>query len=443
MRALCVLSIGLVIALAAQGMSWPQAQQTGQTSAQRPRPTQTPSNHAPGSQAKPSPTQKASASPTPDKAAAQSTKPPVTAKDLVEQGKQLYRTANLAAETNRAVRLQKALDKFQAALALEPDLDEALGLAAITAFRLDNQPPAREWFRHRAELSDQKDSVKAYSYYWAALTLWREAHGLIAKHGQIKEGKIVFELPEEESTAAAKYIADGLDDAGRALAIIPNYAEAHNLRNLLRTEAAFIAPDEKKAAEEHRAALASLRKAIELHRPASNANDAAAMFGAPTIYVAEFARTKDEDAALKEPAMKLSEGGRPLTRVAALFPSVRPSKTQSDPKDPSVTGVTAEGGAYSLGSGRGALNAAYLPGTVKVEVLISTTGNVLFAHVVDGRSDLNGAALLAAKKWTFAPAKFEGHLVQVSGVITFEMKPAGAKPSPSPTPAKKLPEKSK
>jgi len=126
---------------------------------------------------------------------------------------------------------------------------------------------------------------------------------LIAKRGQIKDGKTAFDLSEEESTAAAKYIADGLDYAGRALVIIPGYAEAHNLRNLLHTEAAFIAPDEKKAAEEHRAALSSLRKAIELHHPASNANDAAAMFGSPTVYVAEFARTKDEDAALKESAM--------------------------------------------------------------------------------------------------------------------------------------------
>lgn len=431
------------MALAARGAGWPQAQQTGQTPTPRPRVMSSPSNQASSSQAKPSPTQKATASPTPDKAAAQSTKPPVTAKDLVEQGKQLYRAANAAAEVNRAARLQKALDKFQAALALEPDHDEALALAALTAFRLDNQSQAREWLVHRAELPNQKDSVKAYSYYWAALTLWREAHELIAKHGQLKDGKTVFELPDEESTAAAKYIADGLDDTGRALAIIPGYAEAHNLSNLLHTEAASIASDEKKAAEEHRAALTALRKALEFHHPASNANDAAAMFGAPTVYVAEFARTKDEDAALKESAMKLSEGGHPLTRVAALFPAVRPPKTQGDSKDPSVTGLTAEGGAYSLGSGRGALNAAYLPGTVKVEVLISTTGSVLFAHIVDGRSDLNGAALLAAKKWTFAPAKFEGHLVQVSGVITFEMKPAGVKPSPSPTPVKKLPEKSK
>jgi TonB family protein len=85
--------------------------------------------------------------------------------------------------------------------------------------------------------------------------------------------------------------------------------------------------------------------------------------------------------------------------------------------------VTAGGGAYSLGAGRGALTAAYTPGIVKVEVLISAAGDVVFAHVVDGRHDLNGSAVMAAREWKFEPAKFEGKPVQVSGVITFDMKP--------------------
>jgi TonB family protein len=71
------------------------------------------------------------------------------------------------------------------------------------------------------------------------------------------------------------------------------------------------------------------------------------------------------------------------------------------------------------------LTAAYTPGKVKVEVLISATGEVVFGHIVDGRPDLNGAAILAARAWKFEPAKFEGKQVQVSGMITFDMKPAG------------------
>ena len=80
-----------------------------------------------------------------------------------------------------------------------------------------------------------------------------------------------------------------------------------------------------------------------------------------------------------------------------------------------------------MGAGRGALTAAYSPGTVKVEVLVSKTGDVVFAHVVTGRDDLNGAAVLAARRWKFAPATFDGTPVQLSGVITFDMRPPGSK----------------
>ncbi|MER3418133.1 MAG: hypothetical protein C4343_03265, partial [Chloroflexota bacterium] len=69
-------------------------------------------------------------------------KPPVTAKDLVEQGKQFYRTS----------KLPQALKKFTDALKLEADNDEALGLAAITAFRLGNYEQSRELFGRRLAL---------------------------------------------------------------------------------------------------------------------------------------------------------------------------------------------------------------------------------------------------------------------------------------------------
>src|SRR5262249_875608 len=131
----------------------------------------------------------------------------------------------------------------------------------------------------------------------------------------------------------------------------------------------------------------------------------------------------DEDEnKIEDPMKKLITGGKPIKRMEAIFPSARPAKS-SNQKDPSVKGVTADGGAYSLGTGRGALTAAYSPGIVKVEVLISATGEVVFGHFIEGRSDLNGAAILASRAWKFEPAKFEGKQVQVSGVITFDMKP--------------------
>lgn len=339
---------------------------------------------------------------------------PPTAAELVIQGKALY----------RAARFKQALAKFEAALKLEAQHDEALGLAAITAFRVDNQTAAREYFLRRAELPKQKNSIKAYSFYRVALTCWRAAHDLIAKYGEIKEGQLLFALPEDKRDEAREYIKDGLKYVERALDITKNYAEAYNVRNLLQAEAALAETDADDVEKYRERSVESLRRALALTRPApAGAAAESADFSYPTVRVAAFAVNQEEDALLDDPMLKLIAGGRPIKRVAARFPSVRPPQADSDTTDPANKGVTAEGGAYSLGAGRGALTAAYAPGKVKIEMLISTAGKVVFAHIVSGRSDLNGAAILAARGWTFEPATFEGRPVQLSTVVTFEMRP--------------------
>lgn len=354
--------------------------------------------------------------------AAPPAKPQPTAGDLIAQGKRLYQGRKFA----------PALAKFEAALKLEPTNDEGLGLAAITAFRLDDQAKAREMFRRRAELPEQKPSVKAYSYYRIALTHWRDAHDLVAKDcGLGRQGETVCKLSEKDVSAATLQIASGLDFVQRALAITPNYAEAYNVKNLLHAEAALIAVDEQQVEVERRQSLEALRQALALYRPSAGSAEAA-NFNIPTFRLGEFTTTKELDAKLDDPLRKLVDGAVPLTRAAAAFPAARAPKVPTDPGDPSATGVTPQGGAYSLGSGRGALSAAYVPGMVKVEVLISTTGNVVFAHILRGRSDLNPAAVAAAKLWKFTAPRFEGKPVQVSGVITFDMRPGAAKPAAPP-----------
>jgi len=347
-----------------------------------------------------------------------------SAAQLIEQGKALY----------RAQRFKPALAKFEAALKLEPENDEALGLAAVTAFRLDNQPQSREYFVRRADLTGQKDSVKAFSYYRVALTYWREVHDLVAKFGEIKEDKVVFTIPEQNQTDVRSAIENGLEYADKAMTISNNFAETYNVKNLLHAEAALAATDDEDAHEHRKRSTESLRRAMDLSKaPAGSKGVDVADFSLPTIRVSEFSHTDEEEGKIEDPMKKLITGGRPVKRTQAIFPSAKPAKSGGQ-NDPSAKGVTSGGGAYSLGTGRGALTAAYAPGIVKVEVLISTTGDVVFAHVVDGRSDLNGAAILAARAWKFEPAKFEGKQVQVSGVITFDMKPARAKPTPTPKP---------
>jgi tetratricopeptide (TPR) repeat protein len=334
---------------------------------------------------------------------------------LIAQGKALY----------RAQRLKPALAKFEAALKLDPENDEALSLAAVTAFRLDLQPQSRDYFVRRADLKGQKDSVKAFSYYRVALTYWREAHDLVAKVAGIKVNKVVVTTPELNREDIRSGINKGLEYADKALAILDNFAEAHNIKNLLHAEAALSADSEGMADAHRRQSVGSLRRAIELSKAAAGAKGGdVADFSLPTIRVSEFAHTDEEESKIEDPMKTLITGGRPVKRMQATFPGARPAKAGNQ-DDPSAKGVTKDGGAYSLGAGRGALTAAYAPGVVKVEVLVSSVGDVVFAHVVEGRSDLNGEAILAARAWKFEPAKFEGKQVQVSGMITFEMKPGG------------------
>lgn len=354
----------------------------------------------------------------------QEPKPEISAEQLLEQGKAQY----------KAGKFPQAMAKFEAALKLEPERDDALGLAADLAYRLDDQAKARTWFLRRAELSNQKDSIRAYSFYRAALSFWREVHDKIAMNGNYKDGQTEYKLPEKLVPEVEEQITSGLYYAERALTISGTFAEAHTLKSLLNTEHSFIAETEKKIAEHRRLSLNSLRKALELVK-AKDPKTLAADFGTPTVIVGEFAPTKIEEDRALTPEYKVTEGGDVLARVPAVFPSIRPSKNTDAGEN--TTGVTKDGGAVSLGGGRGALTAAYAPGKVKVEVLVSATGEVVFAHVVQGRSDLNGAAVVAARKWKFNPAKFEGKPVQMSGVITFDMRPGRSSGTPPPSPPKK------
>ncbi|HWQ33156.1 MAG TPA: hypothetical protein VNQ79_09890 [Blastocatellia bacterium] len=350
-------------------------------------------------------------------------KPTLTARDLIDQGKKLY----------RAEKYKPALQKFEAAIKLEPQNDEALGLAAVTAFRLDLQAKAREMFQQRAQLPEQKLSVRAYCDYWSALTHWREVHDLIAAGGELKQGQVTYKLKEKDLASARGHIAQGLEAVKRALEVKSDYAEALNVRNLLHTEAALIAEDESQAAEERKLALESLRQAFGYFQQASQTKGpVAANFGAPTVRVGEFATTPDEDSLLTDPMLLKLQGGRPVSRAVAVIPPYRPPVQKGDPDDPASKGVTYSGGAVSVGPGRGAMFGQLVPGLVKVEVLVGPGGDVVFARQVSGRAEIGGLAVAAAHKWTFQPASFEGKPVQVSGIITFDVKASKAKPAASP-----------
>ncbi len=332
--------------------------------------------------------------PAPDRNTPVSTQPDLKVGDLIQQGKSLYRSA----------RFKQALAKFEAALKQEPGHDEALGLAAVTAFRLDNQAQSREFFLRRVELPGQKDSVKAYSFYRVALTYWREAHDIVAKYGNTESGELVYDLPERDVLNVKDDITYGLDYVSRALKIRNDFLEAYNVKNLLHAEAALAERDEKKANGHRNQSIEALRRALTLaEKSAAGARSDTTDFSQPTVRIAEVARTKEDEGRIVDPMMEKIEGGTPKRRLQPIFPSVRSLKPSTDPNNPSGVGTSQVE-------------------TVKVEILVSTTGSVVFAHIIEGHPEIHGAAIVAARSWKFEPAKFEGRLVQISSVITFPVK---------------------
>lgn len=352
------------------------------------------------------------------------TAPPATAKDLIAQGNQQYRKG----------KFEQAAKQFLAALKLEPNNDEALGYASLTAYQLGNLTQARELFQRRADLPNQKGTIKTFSTYMVALTCWRQAHELVAKRGELKLPETVYLLPEKELTAAHEHITAGLATIHKVLALKPDYAEAINVKNLLHAEAAVIATADSKATEHRTAALNALRQAIKLHK--AGAED----FGAPTVLLGEFGATDEEQNQISDPMLAKVEGGRPLTRTTAVLPVVKiaAARPRSQGGEPPPTGVGPGGSAVSVGPGQGALRPSKTEtvqlkgGLAKVEVLINSAGKVVIARILDGPAATTGPAYEAAKKWTFSPPKFEGHPVQVLGVITFNVQSSGKDTKPKP-----------
>ncbi len=339
--------------------------------------------------------------------------PVITAQSEMTQGVALYKKG----------KFDLAAKKFQAAVKLEPSNDDALGYAALTAFQLGNMAQARDFFQRRTDLPNQKNSIKTYSNYMIGMTRWRQAHEIIIKRGELVIGKTTYKLSDKEILAANEHVNAGLASIKKSLAIKSDYSEALNVLNLLNAEAAALATDEVKADQFRKSSLDALNRSLKSRIPGiKEVTD----FGAPTIRLGEFS-VAVEDTVTDEIAHSI-QGGTPLNRVSAVLPYI---KVQPKSVSAPVADSSPNGAALSVGPGQGALKASTKQkaevvqlkgGKAKVEVLISTLGKVMFARMIDGPPATTTPAINAAKKWTFVPATFEGKPVQVSGVITFNVR---------------------
>jgi tetratricopeptide (TPR) repeat protein len=324
----------------------------------------------------------------------------------IKEGEALYRSR----------KFKQALEKFEAALRLDPKNDGALFYAAVTAFRLGNQVQSRGYFLRRAELPGQKDTVKAFCYYRVALTYWREAHDNVARYGDITGERLVYNLPERAAADAERSITNGLEYVDRAIAITKEFGAAHNIKNLLHAEAALVAKDQKKATDHRNQSIMALRQAVEKTEKATGARSGDAVdFSQPTVRIAEFGVTIEDDRKIDDPMTKMIAGGKPRRRVKANFPTIRLQNPPGEAKDT----ATSEGGAAPSAPDQAVAPAREV---IKVEILVSTTGSVLFTRIIEGQQGLNDAAILAAQGWKFEPATFNGKPIQLSSVISFEVK---------------------
>ena len=238
-------------------------------------------------------------------------KPPPQPKDLIEQGKRLYRLQQY----------KTALDKFEAALKLSPDDDEALGLAAVTSYRLDNQSRARELFARRAELPNQKDSVKAYCYQRIALCIWRQVHQIVAKARTYDaQGNLVMKASNETGSVTSD-IATGLDFVSRALKISPQFSEAYAVASLLHADAADASTEKAESGREESKSLEALRSAIQQYRPAASAAATeVANFSVPTLtWSAISAQRPRSTPSLRARCQRVSRGGARLPAYPPRF----------------------------------------------------------------------------------------------------------------------------
>ncbi|HEX2522574.1 MAG TPA: energy transducer TonB, partial [Terriglobia bacterium] len=62
-------------------------------------------------------------------------------------------------------------------------------------------------------------------------------------------------------------------------------------------------------------------------------------------------------------------------------------------------------------------------GTVRIAIVVDTTGKVISAKAVDGATVLRGSAELAVKQWRFKPATMNGAPVTGSGTVSVVFNP--------------------
>src|SRR5262249_34667916 len=126
----------------------------------------------------------------------------------------------------------------------------------------------------------------------------------------------------------------------------------------------------------------------------------------------------------------------PRPAVAALNQSA-PAEA---PKRITVSGGVLQGSAIKKvqPSYPPVAKAAKASGAVQVQILVSETGEVIEASVINGHPLLRDAALQAARQWQFKPTELSGKPVKVQGILTFNFTLSDEEPGPPTAEARRV-----
>lgn len=130
----------------------------------------------------------------------------------------------------------------------------------------------------------------------------------------------------------------------------------------------------------------------------------------------------DESNNSKENSLSNTGNETPATNtMSENRPDTPPTSSNTDSSAPTVMGGILNSRATSLPLPEypAAAKAVKAQGTVNVNIIVDTSGNVVFAQAVDGHPLLRAAAEKAARQAKFPPLGVNGKPVTVKGGLTY------------------------
>ena len=306
-------------------------------------------------------------------------------------------------------RAREAIKAYQRIVEKEPGNEEADKSVAALYGALKEEALQREWIVQRASNAAVSDDRRAEAYTMLAGKDWNCSYEITErtenKEIVTKGGSpiIRYRKPKDqiEFNKAQQCAMSGMEMTEMALILSPQNDMAWSYKTNLLLEMAKLAEMSDQhdlKAEYKRQADEAMKRGAELSE--ENQVTAAAADD-------DRSRTTQADATtttITDPASSLPVTTLPR-EADSIYGSVPTGRATSIPKPVyprDVHGVS---------------------GTVKVQVIIDETGNVIQAQAVSGHPSLHAAAVEAARRAKFSPTILSGQPVKASGMITYNFVP--------------------